>query len=311
MPIICWALILLAGVWVVFIALPAVIAFVAVFTPKREKTLDSMDLSKTYYAPYAEELLTAKAALEALSWRRVTIHAADGVLLAGEYLDGDFPRTVLFVHGYHTSPMANFALQARDLRTRGWNVFFLHQRGHAPSGGGHIALGIREQDDLLRWIDYLREIGAGDIALYGISMGCATVAYAADRLAGTPVRAMVLDCGFTSPYEQLLWDCRIRHLPGHLLVPVICACGRLFLHIDIRRKVAPALAKTDVPALFLHGEADRTVPVEQGRENYAACASRKDCLFVPGAAHTMSYAAAGESAREKLETFLDTYVCVS
>ena len=52
--------------------------------------------------------------------------------------------------------------------------------------------------------------------------------------------------------------------------------GKLDFHEDIYERVSDSLRHTDIPVLFLHGEADLTVDISQGLENYNACASEKD-----------------------------------
>ena len=44
-----------------------------------------------------------------------------------------------------------------------------------------------------------------------------------------------------------------------------------------------------MPVLFVHGAADKFVPVWMTYKNYLACASEKRLLIVPGADHGMSY----------------------
>ena len=65
---------------------------------------------------------------------------------------------------------------------------------------------------------------------------------------------------------------------------------RLFGGIDLQGPdCRTALAATRLPVLFIHGDADDFVPCEMGRENYAACAGKKQLLIVPGAPHAMAY----------------------
>ena len=50
------------------------------------------------------------------------------------------------------------------------------------------------------------------------------------------------------------------------------------------------MEQCEIPVLFIHGEDDRFVPCDMGRENYAhCCSSKKALLTIPGAGHGMSY----------------------
>ena len=126
--------------------------------------------------------------------------------------------------------------------------------------------------------------------------------------ANSSVKAVVVDCGFTSPYRILSRDCKKRHLPAPLLMPLLSGLVRLKMGIDLHRSTEEALARTKIPAFFLHGEADNVVPPEFGRANFAACASPKEAVFVTGATHTVAYPAGGEALQQKLFAFLDRYI---
>ena len=73
------------------------------------------------------------------------------------------------------------------------------------------------------------------VLLYGVSMGCATAALASDRLDAAVVKGMVLDCGYTSVYGQLVREMQRRHLPVCLIGPLLSGWARRFLGIDIKR----------------------------------------------------------------------------
>ena len=68
-----------------------------------------------------------------------------------------------------------------------------------------------------------------------------------------------------------------------------------------------ALKKAKVPVLFIHGTADRLVPVEMTYKNYLACSSPKKLLIVPGASHGMSYITDKKAYRQALREFWSDY----
>ncbi|MEE1104783.1 MAG: hypothetical protein UH083_02380, partial [Ruminococcus sp.] len=74
-------------------------------------------------------------------------------------------------------------------------------------------IGLRERYDVLDWVRYAEQRGAKDILLYGVSMGAAGVAYASPLLGGTRVRAMVMESGFYSIYEQMRRDAYKNNIP--------------------------------------------------------------------------------------------------
>lgn len=295
-------LILLAALIVLWLA-PGVVATILVFCGRQRP---EAALNKYYYLPYREEMDRCTACLERLGPRRVSLTAEDGTPLSALWFDRGGGRTVLMAHGYKASAYTNFCISGKAFWDRGYSLLLIDQRAHGQSGGRSSTFGLREQYDLLRWIDWVREnTQTGDLVVYGVSMGCAAMAYASDKVGTDRVRAMVLDCGFTSPRDELVNVGIRRRVPWQIMLPVIRACFRLFFGGDINTPVSRSLASTQIPAFFLHGTGDRTVEPESSRKNYGACASKKVLTLIPGAEHTMAFAAGGEALRVELFSFLE------
>lgn len=269
-------LIFLITSYIGFIIVPAVLLYRFVFgrkpcsTPLNERGT----LEGTRYAPFSEALLPAERFVQSREHESVSITARDGVVLCGSYYDQKSPRTMIFAHGYAGAPVSNFCAQAERFYKLGWNLLFITERAHGDSGGNRLGLGVLEQYDLLKWIDFeARNSSVEEIVLYGSSMGSAAVGYASDKITEPKVKVLVIDCAFVSPDRQLRCDGRTRKLPTFLLLPVMRVIAWFDMHEDIYRPVGKSLQNTHIPVLFIHGEADRTVPIEQGMENYKACGS--------------------------------------
>ncbi|MGI6264438.1 MAG: alpha/beta hydrolase [Acutalibacteraceae bacterium] len=300
------ALIVLLGIaaaYLVLILAPAAVFFLVIFSKRKRGGVAVLDTVHPYYAPFADRLKDAADYLQALPSRTLRMKAPDGVRLCGRFYDAGGSDTVVFLHGYNSPMLSTYGAQAADLRRQGYNLCFLYQRAHGGSEGT-TTMGLREAEDLLAWIPWLqKQTPTRRVLLYGVSMGSATVAYASDRLDPAIVRGMVLDCGYASPDEQFQQEMRRRHLPAALIRPWLIWFARWFCRVDITRPAADALGKTAVAALFFHGEADVTVPVEQGRRNFDACASPKEWCSIPGAAHTVCYLTGDEITRQRLRDF--------
>ena len=304
--VVLWILGGLAALYLIFILGPAVVSYRIVFSRRAGTSLEAATAPGGDFAPWAELLRGSRDALLRRGLREVSIRSGDGLRLAADYLDAGAERTAVLLHGYHSDPMLNLAVQAEAFAARGWNLLIPDQRGHGRSEGAHLGLGLLEQEDLLGWTDWVRsETGVRRIVVGGVSMGAATAAYAADRLDPETVEALVLDCGFSSPDAQISGDCRKRHLPTALLMPVIRLLAKRRLGLDLRRSVRDSLARTGIPAFFLHGTEDRTVPWAEGRANCEACASRKQFYSVTGAGHAAAFITDREGAEQALFAFLE------
>ena len=294
----------LFGIYILFAVLPAVVSFLSVFSAKRSAPYVALEPHPQLIARYGETVADACAFLRALDAKEVAITASDGARLCGVYYENNADKTVIFLHGFSANPVSHTALQARALYEKGYNLLLPYQRAHGKSGGRFSTLGLKEQTDLLDWIAWAKE-KTDKILLYGMSMGASTVAYASDKLDPALVRGMILDCGFTSAYTQLSAECKRKRLPSALMMPVVRLLGRILFRVDLKRSTADSLRRAAVPALFLHGKCDLTVPVSATEENYAACAAQKEMILVEHAAHTEAFAAGGAPVQKRVSDFAD------
>lgn len=297
------------ALYIIFAAAPAAVIYHKIFSRKdNSQMLSKRDLIGSRYEPYMDELVEADGFIRERVTEKVSITARDGAVLYGDYVDNNSDKTVIFVHGYCGNPISNFCLQARHLYDMGFNELFITQRAHGESGGSRHGLGIIEQYDVLGWIGYeAAKSNIEKILLYGSSMGSSAIAYSSDKIKDEKVRGMVIDCAFSSVGKQLYYDSRKRRIPPCLVIPVIRLIARIELREDIYRPAGKSLAKTKVPALFIHGTGDTTVPFESGMENYNACQSEKTLIAVEGAQHIVDYAAGEEQTKEGLKTFINKY----
>jgi fermentation-respiration switch protein FrsA (DUF1100 family) len=70
-------------------------------------------------------------------------------------------------------------------------------RGHGYSEGDYIGFAWHERLDYLKWIDYLININKNvRIALFGLSMGGATVMMVSGEELSKQMKSIVEDCGY-------------------------------------------------------------------------------------------------------------------
>ena len=128
------------------------------------------------------------------------------------------------------------------------------------------------------------------IILTGISMGAATVMMAAGEPLPKNVVGVLADCGYSSPKEIILEVLKQMKLPPKLCYPFVKLAARIYGHFDLEENApVEAMKRAKVPVIFFHGEADDFVPCAMSRQCFAACASRKKLVTVPGAGHGLSY----------------------
>lgn len=301
-----WILLTIAIIillYFIMIIAPALVAYFSVFARKTTTPLMERK-SLSYYEPFIDKINSATEYRSKLKKTPLRIKSYDGTELYADYYDGSLAKTAICLHGYASGVDYNFAVQSEFLHKQGFNLMLVNQRAHDNSGGKNICFGLKEQYDLIEWVKKARELGAEEVLLYGISMGGATVGYASDKLDSGFVKAMIIDCGFASPYDQLKHDHIIRHVPWRLMLPIEGFLAKTRLGIDIKNPVADSLRKTEIPAFFIHGTADNTVTIEQGKINFEACNSEKRFYTVENGNHTVSFIAGGEKLQNELKDFL-------
>ena len=302
-------ILIIIGLYVFFIAAPAVACTLCVFTRRNGTPAELFRAEGTPFENHIDDIRRAKRHIESLpGTREVSVVSADGLTLRGLYVDAGSPKTVVFAHGYRSNNMMNFAVQGEIFYGEGYNLLFIVQRAHDASEGRRSTLGLREADDLMIWTDYALSLSGVETAvIYGTSMGAYSAAICSDRFDPVKVRALIIDCGFSSPYAQLYCDCKKRRMPAALLMPLVRLTVKLMLGADILTPASGPLGRTAIPAFFLHGTADETVPYAQGTENYEACASEKRMFPVEGGHHTSDFLEGGEDVRNAMFDFLNNH----
>lgn len=246
------------------------------------------------YTPYAAQASQMIRHALAIPYETVSVTSYDGLTLRGKYYPAspEAPWLIMF-HGYRSGAERDFCGGLPFGIESGFNVLLVDQRAHGKSDGRCLTFGIKERRDCLSWIEYVcsRTNNTAKIVLYGMSMGAATVLMATALGLPENVIGIVADCGYTSPSAIIQKVLRDRHLPMFPTYALLRLGGMLYGGFDLEAASAvSAMDQCDIPILFIHGEDDRFVPCDMGRENYSHCHSlKKELLTIPNAGHGMSY----------------------
>lgn len=233
----------------------------------------------------------------------------DGLRLCARLIEAESEArgTVICLHGYHSSARRDLAVQAHFLHDAGYHVLLVSQRAHGESEGKYICFGIKEREDALGWCQLMRDrFPALPIALLGLSMGASTALFASALALPSEVRAVIADCGFTSPSDIIRRTLRHKYklLPSPTLL-FMSFWSRLLAGFDYNECAAPtALVHSRLPILLIHGSEDRLVPMEMSERSFAAAQKHAELFIVDGARHAQSVLVAPEEYQARTLSFL-------
>lgn len=260
-------------------------------------------------------------------------YATDGVRLRGIFMHpppGVPPRGTIIFAPEFKSDRHSCARYCRPLIAAGYDVFSFDFRGHGGSSHEHGYTARqwasdREMADMMGAVGYveqwLEDMGRPvEIGLFGISRGACSAILCSE--ACPSVKAIVTDGVFSS-------DCTLEHLMKRWAKifakvrfvyenhpPEFWRFLRWCLFLTCRVKFRctyPSVRKTLTrmtprPMLFIHGERDSYIPVEQSRLLYALAAQPKYLWIVMGAKHNQAVDVVPNEFARRTVQFFDRYL---
>lgn len=218
----------------------------------------------------------------------------DEMVLKGWYMPGDKVFTVIIVSGgwrNRVDQNVGTLELCRDLVARGYNVLVFDMRGRGESDGKGLVLTHAERD-IGGAVDYIKSRGCPtkNIGIIGFSTGAASSVIFASQ---EDVAAVVSDGCFTYVHEtvvrQAVVEKGLPELLVKLLIPGVLLTAKTvygYKAVDPADKVADVTC----PILFIHGQADRGIPVEDAYKLLTASGNPLDKLWVvPGTKHCQAY----------------------
>lgn len=205
---------------------------------------------------------------------QVTLKTNDGEQLVSYYKapeimeTGELYPTILYLHG-NTGPAGDAAHKLIAAANAGYGVLLLEYRGYGPNQGRPTEKGLIADAEAAVHFIHMKQGKQARVVYYGMSMGTGVANGLAERRQPS---AMILECGFTS-----MTDAAKVHYP---MLPIRFMIKDTFNSIK-------RISSLKAPLLVLHGEKDKTVPVEQGKAMFkAAPVKDKTLRLYPEGGHT-------------------------
>jgi len=232
----------------------------------------------------------------------------DNIKLSGWYIPAENSKAVVIqAHGYggsRTKEKPSFPV-TQALVQQGISVLMFDFRASGQSEGSLVSVGDFEQRDLQGAIDYVKQLGYEKIGIIGYSMGASTTAVVAANEAD--IKSVVLDSPFADLKEYLqvnmpIWT-KLPNIPFTPLIlreiPVIT--GIKPENVSPLREIEKFAKR---PILFIAGDADDTIPMENSQILWEKVNNPNDEFWVvPGAKHVGAYSVLPDQYLEKVTKF--------
>ena len=212
-------------------------------------------------------------------------------------------RYVIFTHGNTDNHIGSlkYVPMFMDL---GYNCILYDMRGHGEDKPTFCTYGDLESKDLVELAKDTRKRypNIAQLGLHGESLGGSTTI---EALAHVPeVDFAISDCAFANVESAIRQKFKTLHVP-EFLIPLVNVGIRVMYGYSIYdMRPIDALDKNKVPILFIHGDADNTVPPQNARDLYERATGIHELHYVAGADHAESAIKAPDEYREVVKAFL-------
>lgn len=193
---------------------------------------------------------------------------SDGINIAGWF--SPFPgsdQAIILVHGLNSSRTEEFGQRFAEfgsaLQKQGFNILMIDLRGHGQSDKARFTFGIKERQDVIASINWLKSQGfqPSKIGVVGVSMGAVAVIGAI--VENPDIGALITDSGYAEIYPiiQQHWN-SASGLPDIFLPTTMTFASWLAgANLLTSQPVKEIAHISPCPILIIHGIADSYIPV--------------------------------------------------
>ncbi len=241
--------------------------------------------------------------------QEASINASDSVVLKGWYV---VPRNfnhqaVMLLHGI-TDNREGVAGYASIFLDRGYAVLLPDARAHGESGGEIATYGLKEADDLHRWVSWLY-LHDSPHCVYGFGESYGAALMLQSLAEETRYCAVAVEDAFSTAremsFERVSGPLHLGNWFGKTLGRPMIAIAQLYAKqrygIDLLQpSPLKALVHSNVPVLLIHGTEDHNISPRHSVILAKAAPSHVQLWLVPHAWHTGAWSVAHEEFESRV-----------
>jgi pimeloyl-ACP methyl ester carboxylesterase len=241
----------------------------------------------------------------------VSITASDGALLRGWQIRpaASNGNAVVLLHGVGDNRLGVSGYGTWLARNH-YTVLLPDARAHGYSGGDLATYGLKESDDIHRWVDWLEAKDHSCVFALGESMGAAQILQSLSK--ETRFCAVVAESSFATfrevayarfgrPFHTGPWLGRTFFWPT-VEVGFLYVREKFGLNMEAV-SAADAVAHSDTPVFLMHGLSDGNIPSFQSVEIQARNPSKIVLWRAAGAGHCGTHSVAPEEFERRVLTW--------
>ncbi len=218
----------------------------------------------------------------------IQIPLPDGRHLYGWWIfSGEDAPTLIFAHGWGRNAQRMLPY-LKNFYGLGMNMLAFDARGHGNSDPDKYANLVKFADDIIACMNYVqnnKKTSHPDFNLVGLSIGGAGSIYAAAH--DHRVKKVITVGAFAHPASVMRNQFKTYHVPYYPIIWLLHIYLKIFQDFNMN-KVAPEkhISKAKASFLLIHGEEDKTVPVEEAKRLAKAAGKKAELWIIPGRGHS-------------------------
>lgn len=252
-----------------------------------------------------------------LRYEKVTFQTRDGLTLRGWFMASpkgpEEKRTVLMCHGWGDNKGDLLKMTHFLNSEAGLNLLYFDFRSHGESDGEYTTIGYLETLDFDAAVDYLRREkpwALERLGVFGLSMGAAVTSVA--MVPHTELKCAVLESPF-SDFRRVVrqWAWNHFKIPYFPLIQITLLMLRLRVgesKVSDHSPLANVGKISPRPLLFIGGDKDVLMPVEEVRRVFAAAGEPKIFWLIADATHAKCFQVGGLEYETRVASFFKRHL---
>lgn len=244
---------------------------------------------------------------EKVKFQKVQTQSFDQLKLVGHFFEANSNKTVIVCHGFGGS-YREMQQYCKFFHDKNFNVLAVDMRAHGDSEGHCIGYGWLDRKDVCSWVKFINDKRPEDkILLFGLSMGASSVCMASAEKGLNNVVAIVSDCAYANADREISFVMKKKKLFSRLLKKHAYSYAKRLYGFDVMQADAIKQVKQcKIPILFIHGQEDDFVPLENVNNLFNATPIfLREKFIAEDAQHAMSYPVCGVLYEKRIDDFLE------